>query len=565
MNDPEPILNPPAGPPALPRLVARVAVTGHRPPAPGTTASTGSQAIVANDAAIRDSIRTVLKAVVANSREIWSSSKGAYSREEPLLRILSSLAEGADRMVAEEALKMTPCHDVSLECPLPAPCELYCKDFKTPRSKVKFKRLAAQADAVFQLAGRLDPGPTRPDYASASQVALNNCDLLITIWDGEYGKPGGTGWTVEQAKRRHLPIVRIDVSNPADITMYKSAEGWVSDWQGELQRVLHLAFQPPHDDASESHPKQRSAVRWLARYAGETTGSGLNEEERAKKLAKHYSDRYRDSYKWRYGLAAIAVLCAVNGLVYGQELPGLWPELWPGTELACIAGIFLSYLLASGGEWHERWLDYRLLVEQFRVLDFLQPLGATVPAFHPPRYWGTAPVLHSCVRWYFRARLRELRLPCAEVTDRYFQAEKARLLKVVLGQLKYHEGKHMSGERRNQFMESAGLVLFALTAVACIFHLIDCGSAILLGAVTAGLPAIGASIEGLHAQEEGRRIAGQSEAMARHLMEVKHRLEKLTSVADFAKLAEIATDLAAEMTWETSGWHNLIMGQPPKL
>src|ERR1035438_2725080 len=156
MTAAEPILNHPAGPPALPRLVARVAVTGHRPPAADETdPSEGSRAIVANDAGIRTSIRDILNKVVAITSSIARTANDAYSKERPVLRILSSLAEGADRMVAQEALAMKPQHDVKLECPLPAASKEYLKDFKTAASAEVFDQLLLAAkDAVFELDGR---------------------------------------------------------------------------------------------------------------------------------------------------------------------------------------------------------------------------------------------------------------------------------------------------------------------------------------------------------------------------------------------------------------------------
>jgi hypothetical protein len=87
----------------------------------------------------------------------------------------------------------------------------------------------------------------------------------------------------------------------------------------------------------------------------------------------------------------------------------------------------------------------------------------------------------------------------------------------------------------------------------------------ILGAVTAILPAFGAAMEGLQAQEEARRIAGYTHAMSKHLEVVETQLEALPTDVDLETIRAIAFDLATEMTWETSGWHNLIHGQPPKV
>jgi hypothetical protein len=108
-------------------------------------------------------------------------------------------------------------------------------------------------------------------------------------------------------------------------------------------------------------------------------------------------------------------------------------------------------------------------------------------------------------------------------------------------------------------------LLFGVTAIACIVHLGHWAPAIILGALTATLPAFAAAMEGLQAQEEAKRISGYTRAMSKHLEDVETRIEALRADADLESIRVIAFDLATEMTRETSGWHNLIHGQPPKV
>jgi hypothetical protein len=578
MSDRKPIPHPPADPTALPRLIARVAVTGHRPASdPDSTdpkVTEGSRAIVKHELGIRDSIRAILKEVVAITGYIGPTAEGAYSPEPPVLRILSSLAEGADRMVVQEALAMRPKHHVKLECPLPAAREKYRDDFITDASKAEFQNLLDEASAVFELDGQREGQWLRAsDYASAGHIAVSNCDLLIAIWDGSIGKEGGTGAIVEEAKRDHVPMLRIDVTNPQSITMYMGRGGWTTDWRNELKRILLLALQPPlpppppkkhsHDKA-HSTEKVQSGAEWLSGYASERIPVGVPDSERSDELATRYGNRYRWSFRLKYGLAALAVFFAVSGLIF--ESRDEW--IWPGMEFLSIAGILTCFALASKDRWHERWLDYRLLAEQFRVLGFLRPLGETVPVFHPPKYWEAPPPRHSCVRWYFRARLRECSLPHLRVGKEYVRRQKSNVQIETEKQWDYHTGKHKWEEWGSQVTEWAGVALFAITAAACIAHLVGWGprlSLLILGGLTAWLPALGAAMEGLQAQEEGKRLAGRAEAMRKHLVDVEDRLNKLPHDPDLASVAAIAFDLATEMTWETSGWHNLILGQPPRI
>src|ERR1035438_10128349 len=123
-------------------------------------------------------------------------------------------------MVAQEALAMKD-RRATLECPLPASSDVYRNDFKTAASQTEFDKLVEAASAVFELDGRRNGEWLRSkDYASAGHILLSNCDLLIAIWDGDPGKPGGTGTTVDEAMWEHVPIVWIDVKNPASISMF---------------------------------------------------------------------------------------------------------------------------------------------------------------------------------------------------------------------------------------------------------------------------------------------------------------------------------------------------------
>jgi hypothetical protein len=477
-------------------------------------------------------------------------------------------------MVVDEALAMRPQHEVKLECPLPAARETYRNDFATAASQTEFDTLLAAASVVFELDGQREKKWLRSsDYASAGHIAVSNCDLLIAIWDGNFGKAGGTGEIVEEAKREQVPLLRVDVTNPHSITIYMGRGEWTTKWQEELQRALWRALQPPlpppppkkHSTGEARSTEQvQSGAEWLRGYARERIPAGLPDSKRPDVLATRYSFLYRYSYRLKYGLAALAVFFAVMGLTFESR----YEWLWPGLELASIAGILTCFSLAWGFRWHERWLDYRLLAEQFRVLEFLRPLGETVPVFHPPKYWETPPPRHSCVRWYFRARLRECSIPQGRVGPEYMRRQKNNVQIATEVQWDYDTSKHKVWERDYRFTEWAGVVLFAITAVACVAHVVGWGPRLFLlslGVLTATLPAVGAAMEGLQAQEEGKRLAGRAEAMRKHVADVEERLKKLPHDPELAKVAEIAFDLATEMTWETSGWHNLILGQPPKL
>jgi len=128
----------------------------------------------------------------------------------PLL-VLSPLAEGADRLVANVALEQ----GARLVVPLPLPQQEYEKDFETQESRNHFSDLLKQAWRCFELplakrntsASIQDPGPERnKQYALVGAYIARHSHILIALWDGEQtSMEGGTGQIVD-FKLNGIPV-----------------------------------------------------------------------------------------------------------------------------------------------------------------------------------------------------------------------------------------------------------------------------------------------------------------------------------------------------------------------
>jgi hypothetical protein len=122
--------------------------------------------------------------------------------------VISSLAEGADRLVVEEVLTRPGSR---LVVPLPLQKADYLTDFGSPFSRQAFLHLLSRADEVIEL----PPARFREQaYEAAGQYVVDHCDVLIAVWDGqeEQGR-GGTAWVVAEAKKRSLPVARVHAGN----------------------------------------------------------------------------------------------------------------------------------------------------------------------------------------------------------------------------------------------------------------------------------------------------------------------------------------------------------------
>jgi hypothetical protein len=169
----------------------RIGVSGHRVPPKLPEES---------EAPLRAHIDRILAAIAATARKANSAS--------PLV-IVSSLAEGSDRIVAAAGLAA----GYALQVILPFARAEYERDFETPMSRSEFEDLLARAGEVIELGGDAEERPRA--YEAAGLFMLANIDVLITIWDGAVAAGiGGTAQIVERAIADGTVVVWIEPSHP---------------------------------------------------------------------------------------------------------------------------------------------------------------------------------------------------------------------------------------------------------------------------------------------------------------------------------------------------------------
>ncbi len=140
--------------------------------------------------------------------------------------VMSSLAIGADTIVAQRILKHP---GAKLIVPLPLKQEEYLKDFTTVESLDTFQELLKKADEEIDLPETDDKNKA---YENGGKFILKNCDVLLTIWDGQIAQgQGGTGEIVNLARDRCLPIAWIHAGNRKPKTEEPTSLG---DEQGKV-------------------------------------------------------------------------------------------------------------------------------------------------------------------------------------------------------------------------------------------------------------------------------------------------------------------------------------------
>lgn len=125
------------------------------------------------------------------------------------LKLVSPLAEGADRVVAKQMLLSSNAALVAL---FPFPVEDYLVDFSTPVSVREFRDLFVQANQVIELPGHLN---REEAYVALGKTLLDQSDVLIAVWDGKPANGrGGTAEIVQEARERGMPLAWIHHTQP---------------------------------------------------------------------------------------------------------------------------------------------------------------------------------------------------------------------------------------------------------------------------------------------------------------------------------------------------------------
>ncbi len=131
-------------------------------------------------------------------RDVLRALREAFPHT-PLV-VLSSLAEGADRLVARIALQ-DGAHVVAV---LPVPADEYAREFPLPASRDEFHFLWEHA-AARHVVPAVDANPSHR-YVAVARHLTQRAHVLLALWDGEASRgPGGTATLVHAFRTGTLP------------------------------------------------------------------------------------------------------------------------------------------------------------------------------------------------------------------------------------------------------------------------------------------------------------------------------------------------------------------------
>ena len=579
--------------PPKPRFALTLGVTGHRyrrkDTAPGEAdAHARPFDVPAVEAALRD----LFQAVTTTFAAVKDEASDAFAAAAPEFTLVSSLAEGADRLAAHAAIEARFALDVVLPCP----ASIYVSGFDDDASRVEFDALMTQARAclVLPLAGKAEQ-PTEErlprSYEAGGLTMLGQADILVAVWDGKPAEGrGGTGQIVNEAARRGMPILVVDPADGAtralwpDTFVSEAAARHAEDIAPQaveacLAAILRRLIAPPsspHEQTGlaeffaapiSANPKAgarasvvfdgqnlgHSRTRW-PRISAAVAASPSNMAavrryadalRAAEEVAGRSARRYRTLFLFSSAASAVASLL-IGGAAHFQEM-----HLIAATfEFLTVALVGALVFFATLRSWHNQWFEAREGVERLRIVAIPWLLGAW-PA-------GLRPGQSSWPGWYARAITREQPLFSGALAD-LLQEARDFLHALVEEQLSYHQRNAKRLERRDHFLEMIGLCLLVASigdnAVYLTLRLTDTSgwrdfeSWSLAASIF--LPAAATACYGI-------RLFGDFEDLARRSRRTAIRLEavkaRLVGDLDLPALRTLAAEAAHAMLSDLEAW-----------
>ena len=331
------------------------------------------------------------------------------------LRVMSPLAEGADRLVAEEALAL----GAELIVPLPMPRDAYVKDFASEASRVEFDQLCDSAMEILELPlaqknraeDIVEYGDARNlQYAQLGVFLCAHCHILLALWDGKYMDDlGGTGQVV---RFHHDDIM------PGFTERSTASQQMLVDDESDLVYHIvcsrdrengepHADFTPletswftkdEHKPRSQTLPVQhkvilersgefsRDAQRFAERIGPECYP--LYDEKEVDYLPPgiatiHYlfciADWLAIHYQKRVllTLRATHIFAFLMGLAFILYTDVATQPLFMLLFLGFFGAAFAVQQLAIRSAWNRKYLDYRALAEGLRVQFYWAAAGVT--------------------------------------------------------------------------------------------------------------------------------------------------------------------------------------------
>jgi SMODS and SLOG-associating 2TM effector domain 3 len=522
-------------------LHLRMGVTGHR-------------SIDEDDPAVAGAVRDALD-------QIEERRRNAAAATPVDLTVVSALAEGADRLVARQAML----RGASLEVVLPLPSGDYLADFTSAASRAEFRALLGQAAAVTELA---TVSRREEAYERAGRAVVDRSDVVVALWDGRAsGGRGGTAEIVAYARQRHVPVLRIAAGRPGqgsprpspidDLSLPGALGPLGDDAFAGLDRFNSSSLRKadrgdqhvllPSELAAAAPPHVQRFVDYAQPYF-----------HRAEWIARSSQRLFLRLTRMLYLLAAAAVVVVATQIIFfGRDHWIVW------AEVVALVAVVVTLMLGRRARWHDRWLASRYLAERIRSGVFLAATGAgdgLRPVAGGGRQADSAE-LDPNREWAERA-FREIywRASRSPVPEPEVPALRKLLIDAWIDdQIGYHKKTMCRLAKRQRQLTWLAVALFGVSAVVALLHsmhlLVGRSEPDVWGYLSVVIPAIGAALSGYGAQREYARLAERSRLMVARLRDAREMVGDAKRLSSLQR-ATRSTELL--MRSETADWYDVV-------
>jgi len=496
------------------------------------------------------------------SKELVSS----FASTTPLsFSILTPLAEGADRLVAETVLAFNKTS--SIEVVLPMTLNDYKKTFSDPDNP-QFDELRSKAREVIALRNydfTSDPKivySNSPDdieskierarkeaYERVGHYVVNHVDILIALWDGnKSAKQGGTSETVSYANSKGLPLIILSTEAPYKINPVKRFEIY-EDSIKSLDKFNKTELPGDYEEKIVNKSYSR-----LKAGAVESTQQDINYIDpwtlikniilpysaRSSLEAKKNQKRYKWGGFWIYMNSAFAIISAIIGILYPSvQFLSFSIEI---LSLLFVLGIFF-YITKTKA--HKNWLEYRFLTERLRSACFFLITNLEISAIEVPPHMRLA---HKTNDWMIKVfnEIWNMLPPMKGLPENLLSwAQKYIDETWIQDQIGFHKKKRNNLRRLNKWIAFTGWLFFISALIVPIVHV--CSSLItgenqggqfnnLLNFLAIVLPVVSVAMVGIRTHREYERIERRSENMAIVLHDISHKFMTIENTAEFERL-----------------------------
>jgi hypothetical protein len=591
---------------ARPRLSWRIGISGHR------------DLSSVDEIELRRWLDQVFGDVAAALQSVQQrpDAEQIFAPGAPVVAVVSALAEGADRLCAQVATR----RGFELRAPLPFVEAEYKRDF--PQTVSVFEGLlqhARSTGGVVELDGNPQQGdPRNRAYMAAGEFVVNNCDLLIALWDGEPARGhGGTGDVVAYARRAGVPVVHIQTVEPYLLFFMRSgASAWEAYSPEQIKTSIAAQIVPKvraHAKHGHKHgfeePSLRLAERYLRReplastatepdflYAGpfaarapllyglsrlfpsfvRLLGRSAHKAEPPKKAdppcgKNERSARYLFLHHHRADVlatfyanvhrSAFLLVYALGAFALSCAIAALYFHeqryIFTGLELLVLTAIAGLVIADNQLRWRDRWLEYRLLAELLREADLLAQIGHPLPMATVEELAHDLPG-RAWVTVAYSAIVRRAGLVSGSFDPSFLAKMRDYAADTRLqDQIAYHQTTEGRAESIATVLRWVGFTTFVATVIVGGWKIALHGPDY-LGLFAGILPALAYACFGIRNQAEFEMVSRRSERMLAKLTRHKQRIAALTGSALTSRaLAEEILAAAAVMRHDAADWASI--------